>query len=480
MRDRKNRGNGGPSPRPGRSDQGPHDMSDGYDWGQDGRLDLADLAAVRADDDLIDALAFGHPRGVHVQHERGVEDGPAGFTDDQAVLALLGSWRRDIESDAFPDLCTVEEAAKAIAAGQRATRPRRRLMPVATAAAVAVLALAGVGVAAGHATPGSPLWGLSTLLDGQRAQSVEATETVSVVLASVQQALAEGKVLEAKAALAKVAPELKQIRDQHSKQQLSLKIQNLQDTANYTPEGESVPTDPDGVPTDHRHPVWPLLRGRGEGGRGPSGTSGRQGAGSSSSYPSGAGPSSDNGRGTGTDLRGASSAGSAPSTPSSDARPPQDTSGSPQSPPSEGGQSPSGGGQSPPSEGGHSPSGGGQSPPSEGGHSPSGGGQSPPGPDVKPNSGDTRPTTPPEPPVRHTHPAKPTKENDSSRDSAGHSTSDDRSGKSGDRGNKSNDGGSDRHHGGEHHSEGKSEGGPDSVGPAGAQQQFGSLRPVSR
>jgi hypothetical protein len=466
MRDRKNRGNGGPPPRAGRSDQSPHDMSDGHD----DRLDLADLAAVRADDDLLDALASGRPLGVYVQHGRGVEDGQAGFTDDQAVLALLGSWQRDIESDTFPELLTIEEAAKAIAAGQRATRPRRRLMPVA-AAAVAVIALAGVGVAAGHATPDSPLWGLSTLLDGQRAQSAEATETVSVALAAAQQELAEGKVYQAKAVLAKVAPELKQIRDQHSKQQLALKIQNLQDTANYTPEGESVPTDPDGAPTDHRHPVWSLLRSRGEGGRDSTGTSGQRGADSSSSSPSGAGPSSDNGR-AGTDLRGPSSAGSGSSTPSGEARPPGGTSGSPQSSPGEGSQSSSGGAQSSPSEGGQSPS---------------GGAQPPPGPDVTPSSGDAGPTTPAQPPVRNTHSpkttqenAKPTRENDSSRDSTGHSTSGDRSGRSDDRGGKSNGGESDRHHGGEHHSGGRSEGGPDPVGSAGTQQQFGSLRPVSR
>ena len=125
------------------------------------RIDPADLMAIRADDELLDALASGRSGGGFLQDaptERSWHSPPAdfgGYSDDQAIFAMLQSWRDDVSAEPIPELITLDEAAAAIKSSRR---PRRRLVPVAAAAAVAVFALTGVGVAAGNATPDSPLW----------------------------------------------------------------------------------------------------------------------------------------------------------------------------------------------------------------------------------------------------------------------------------------------------------------------------------
>ena len=213
------------------------------------RIDPVEFMAIRADDELLDALASGRSVGPAFTH--GFDPGlDAGYTDDQQVLALLATWRSDVESVPFPELISVDRASEAIVAGQRAARPRRRLMPVAAAAAVAVMALSGVAVAAGNAQPGDALWGVSTVIDANRAKSVEAAYQVNIALATAQQALAEGRVADARAALASVQPQLNQVQDPERKTELSRKSQNLVESADATREGEPLDTDESGVPRD--------------------------------------------------------------------------------------------------------------------------------------------------------------------------------------------------------------------------------------
>jgi hypothetical protein len=123
-------------------------------------------------------------------------------------------------------------------------------MPVAAAAAVAVMALSGVAVAAGGAQPGDALWGVSTVIDANRAKSVEAAYRVDTALTTAQQALAQGRVAEARAALATVQPELNQVQDPGRRNELSRKSQNLVQSADATREGEPLVTDPTGSPSD--------------------------------------------------------------------------------------------------------------------------------------------------------------------------------------------------------------------------------------
>jgi hypothetical protein len=161
-----------------------------------------DLAAVRADDALIDALAGG--AGV-----AGDQDGYGfGGTDDDRLAAILAAWRADIEADPMPELVTLDEAAEAVAAGHESrdrlrSRGRRR-MPFAIAAVAAAVACAGLTVAVHGAMPGDTLWGVSKVFFSERAQSVERVEEVRTRIEAANGALARGDTQAARNELAQV------------------------------------------------------------------------------------------------------------------------------------------------------------------------------------------------------------------------------------------------------------------------------------
>jgi len=160
-----------------------------------------DLAAVRADDALIDALAGGAGAG---------DQGSYGFggDDDDRLAAILAAWRADIEADPMPELVTLDEAAEAVAAGHESrdrlrSRGRRR-MPFAIAAVAAAVACAGLTVAVHGAMPGDTLWGVSKVFFAERAQSVERVEEVRTRIEAANGALARGDTQAARNELAQV------------------------------------------------------------------------------------------------------------------------------------------------------------------------------------------------------------------------------------------------------------------------------------
>lgn len=171
-----------------------------------------DLAAVRADDALIDALAGGAGAS-------GDLDG-YGFagTDDDRLAAILAAWRADIEADPMPELVSLDEAADAVASGHESrdrlrSRTRRR-MPFAIAAVAALVACAGLTVAVHGAMPGDTLWGVSKVFFSERAQNVERVEEVRNRIEAANGALARGdtqaarnQLAQANIAIPQVAPE---------------------------------------------------------------------------------------------------------------------------------------------------------------------------------------------------------------------------------------------------------------------------------
>jgi len=215
--------------------------------------DPIDFLSIRADDEMLDALASGLSTfgGSDGRHALGVDHGlDDNYNDDQQMLALLAVWRDEVRNEPIPELISVEDASEAIVAGHRTEHPRRRLMSVAAAAAVVVLGMSGVALSAGSAKPGDTLWGVSKALNGDRATSVEAAQEVGVTLASVRQALAEGHVAEAQAKLATITPVLSKVTDEQTKTELADTQANLAQTVQTAKEGEKVKTDDSGKRDD--------------------------------------------------------------------------------------------------------------------------------------------------------------------------------------------------------------------------------------
>lgn len=151
--------------------------------------DQIDFSLVHADDAFLDALGAAEPD-------------PTGEFADDRLAELLLSWRRDVDAEPITDLVEPKLAVDTVQAARiRQRRSSRMLAPVAAAAAVLAIVFAGVGLAAREAQPGDTLWGLTRVLYADHARSVEAAAAVRTDLREAEEALAIGKVAEAKVIL---------------------------------------------------------------------------------------------------------------------------------------------------------------------------------------------------------------------------------------------------------------------------------------
>ena len=203
-----------------------------------------DLSLVRADDVLLDSLA-----GYHVEDGRG--DG-TGDVADQELNALLLAWRRDVDSVPIGEVVDTETAMATVAAA-RASKPRRPklLVPIAAAAAVLVIGFGGVAVVARDAQPGDALWGLTRVLYADHARSVEAAASVRTDLQYAEDALVDGRILDAKSALAEAGAALSSVASEDGQADLRLKHETLTarlDTGQDLPSRGADPTDGTGDP----------------------------------------------------------------------------------------------------------------------------------------------------------------------------------------------------------------------------------------
>jgi hypothetical protein len=208
-----------------------------------------DIAAVQADDELINALSAGF----------GVPSGGRAFHADDQVVALLSSWRADVIEEPIPELIDLDTAVAAVRAGMPAAKPTRsgrarHLVPVAAAAAFLVLVGGGVTIGSATAEPDSALWPVSKVLFSERAESVEAAVRVSDKIDNAKQALSEGKPEQAAADLAQAQQELSKVRPQEGKDELVDVKDFLVAKAAETPSGQKVnPASP--LKTDKRRPI---------------------------------------------------------------------------------------------------------------------------------------------------------------------------------------------------------------------------------
>lgn len=199
-----------------------------------------DLAGIRADDVLLDAL--GGRSGQT----------PASLVEDE-LNALLVSWRREVDSSPIGELVDTDTAVATIAAARPVPGRHRFLIPLASAAAVLAIAFTGVSLVARDAQPGDPFWGLTRVLYADHARSVEAAVAVRDDLATARTALREGRVDEARDALAKAGQHLPSVSSDDGKEELLQTHESLMDRLTSTtptpPVGTSTPQPGTPVPS---------------------------------------------------------------------------------------------------------------------------------------------------------------------------------------------------------------------------------------
>jgi hypothetical protein len=160
-----------------------------------------DLAAVRADDALLDAIAGGAVSGGFGRDSDVF--GRPGQDDDQ-LAAVLAAWKADIEADPMPELVSLDEAAQAVEAGHaaraRRSSPRRR-MPFAVAAAAIAIALCGFTVAVHSAQPGDAMFGLTKVFFAEKAGNAQKAEEARATIDQANTAIRNGDPATAKSLL---------------------------------------------------------------------------------------------------------------------------------------------------------------------------------------------------------------------------------------------------------------------------------------
>jgi Anti-sigma-D factor RsdA to sigma factor binding region len=183
----------------------------------------ADLAALQADDALLDLIGSGG----HVPSD----------ADDELTRVLAG-WRREVHAEPVKELVDTSTALAAIRAAAR--RPARRRDPVygsvAAAAAVLVIAFSGVGLVAKSAQPGDHLWGVTQVLYSDYARSVETAAAVRTELNDAKVALNQGHPERARAALAHVQQQLPAIGESEGRTDLTARHRQLEQWLNEPPE----------------------------------------------------------------------------------------------------------------------------------------------------------------------------------------------------------------------------------------------------
>ncbi|MEV0356758.1 anti-sigma-D factor RsdA [Nocardia sp. NPDC050697] len=167
-----------------------------------------DIAAVRRDDALIDAIASDGP----VQ-----TDSPEEFQ----LAALLADWRAEVVAPplpAAPDLDEIvaavnqEIGARKVRVGPRSGGRLRLVRPLAGAAAALALVFGGMTAFSYNAEPGDPLWRVKEVVFSEQAQTTVVARADDE-LAQVQSALAQGDNDQARVLLDRVRNTAQQVDD---------------------------------------------------------------------------------------------------------------------------------------------------------------------------------------------------------------------------------------------------------------------------
>ena len=171
----------GPGPRP--VDPFSSDAESGLDaFDLSASDDALDLSELNFDENFLDALT----RDVPV---------PTRDAAEYQLAEMLSGWRSEIVSTPEPELLSVDDVERAIGTSERASRGRRmvrHLRVVSGAAAIVIVAAAGLTVLSEGSQPGDPLWGIKQVVFAEAASQTQAAHDVRNNLERAEAAIAAG------------------------------------------------------------------------------------------------------------------------------------------------------------------------------------------------------------------------------------------------------------------------------------------------
>lgn len=202
----------------GSHDSGPYAAEDAGDSGP------VDIAAVRSDDALIDAIASDGPVRT---------DSPEEFQ----LASLLADWRADLLAEpmpAGPDLDTVfaavnqEIGARQVRVGASSRGRLRLVRPILGAAAALAVVFGGITAFSYSAAPGDPLWRVKEVVFSEQAQSTVVAR-VDDDLVAAQNMLDAGNPEQARVMLEQASATATQVNDQGKREDLVARWNLLRD-----------------------------------------------------------------------------------------------------------------------------------------------------------------------------------------------------------------------------------------------------------
>ncbi|AII04841.1 anti-sigma-D factor RsdA [Rhodococcus opacus] len=174
-----------------------------------------DVAAVRRDDALIDAIAGGGPVAT---------DSP----EQYELALLLTNWRADIVATPMPtgplldDVIAAIDASDARSARSAARGKLRLLRPIAGAAAAIAVVMGGATIFSYNAAPGDPLWSVKSVVFSQQADSTVAQIDTTSQLQEAERLIAAGDAEAAKNLLEGAADRAGGVRDADMRTELDV------------------------------------------------------------------------------------------------------------------------------------------------------------------------------------------------------------------------------------------------------------------
>ncbi|SDU53740.1 anti-sigma-D factor RsdA [Gordonia westfalica] len=216
-----------------------------------------DLSEVGFDENFLDALS----RDVPVPTRDGAE---------YELAELLSGWRNEVVSTPTPQLVSVDDVERAIERTERASRGRRmvrHLRVVSGAAAIVIVAAAGLTVLSEGSQPGDPLWGVKQVVFAEAASETQAAYDVRNNLESAEAAIAAGDTRAAASFIAKAQGSMGPMRDKDTREEMSDWMNRLRAGAGLPTTRATTSTADQSGPavTEPGAPTSPDVRNRTEG-----------------------------------------------------------------------------------------------------------------------------------------------------------------------------------------------------------------------